>query len=825
MSDYIRVLLFGLILALASPAAADVPIHLTFHWHMHQPIYWPYEPVTQTESGGQYGFSVQQVHTDCSGPYTDWPVSAVQSGMDWGFDHLGAQVSLSGSLIENLNTLEGEGWAFQGWKNRWDESQDWTTSLGNPRLYLVSFGYHHPLMALVDDQALELQVAMHAEQVQRAFGQPPGPGMFPPEMAFSPRMIPALVEAGVEWIIVDSIHLERAHVDYPWNSGSNLVPPNGADVINDHETDWVTLVNLWAPSPVAAPWAYRPHWAVYIDPETGDEHRIIVVPAARYEGNEDARGGYGALLYDSVFRSYLANNDDPDHPMLVVLAHDGDNYGGGTDSYYNSNFQGFLGWLQDNPTDFIGTTIQDYLDQYPPDPDDTLHLEDGSWSGADNGDPEFAKWNGDPGEDGYSPDRNSSAVMTAALNHVLTADALAPYTSAAAVIDGSGSDTDLAWRWLLVGQTSCYWYWDNSEGGIWDSHPTRAANEAVAAADRAVDAAGGGDPIGPSIYLPQREAFNPGGYEWADAPEPTEFEVWTFAYDVSGLTRVDLRYRVDDDACRDAANEVYGGGGWETVSMDTWTQDPQTDPQPSAVATGYRADLDVGTGVLVDYYVEAEDTHGNVTRSPIMHVAVGELGSGGTGPWDPEFPSEDDEITIHAEGPGWLHWGVNGWQRPDEVYWPAGTVDWGDGLSVETPLDGPDGDGLYHVTLGPLNDPSHPITQVDFLFHWSDDTWSSPDQVIPINAAPAPDALPEDCVPYYRSGGYEGDDDDAADDDDDDDDGDDDDEGGDDDDDDDDATADPDGSINTCDCRMDGRAGAAGWWMALALIALHRLRR
>ena len=34
---------------------------------------------------------------------------------------------------------------------------------------------------------------------------------------------------------------------------------------------------------------------------------------------------------------------------------------------------------------------QDYLGMYPPDPNDVIHVEDGSWSGADNGDPEFSE--------------------------------------------------------------------------------------------------------------------------------------------------------------------------------------------------------------------------------------------------------------------------------------------------------------------------------------------------------------------------------------------------------------------------------------------------
>jgi len=804
-------------------ASAAPPLYISHHWHMHQPIYWPYESVVDTENRGAYSFSLWDVFQQRGGPYGDWPANAIESGMNWGFDHIGAQVSLSGSLIENLDDLEGAGWGFGGWKGRWQQAAGWDTSLGNPRLDIVAFGYHHPLMGLIDSQSLQLQVELHAEQVQRAFGTSPGRGMFPPECAFTPRMIPALKAAGVEWIMVDSIHLERAHRDYPWSSGSNLVPPNGADVWNDADTDWVTLQNLWAPSPVAAPWAYRPHWSVYIDPETGEEHRIVVVPAARYEGNEDARGGYGALLYDPVFRSYVDQNDDDDHPMLALLAHDGDNYGAGSDSYYHANWDGYLSWLAGNAGTFAGTTVQDYLDQFPPDPDDTLHVEDGAWSGADNGDAEFAKWNGDPGEDGYSPDRNSWAVMTAAQNHVHHAQSILPNTSAAAVLDDSGSDTDSAWRWFLVAQTSCYWYWDGSEGGIWDSHPTRAANEAMEAAGRVIANGCGDDMVGPSIYLPQREPYNPGGYEWGDTPLPSEFQVWTYVYDTSSLDSVVLKVRVDDDGCRDVTNEVYGSGGWQDVEMEVFGVQPTTDPLPLAIADGYAATVDAGSGVMVDYYVEATDLRGNVSRSPIMHVVVGTVGGAGGDLWEPEEPTAADEITVFSDEPGALHWGVNGWDTPAEAYWPAGTVDWGDGQAVETPLDGPDGDGRYSAVIGPFDDPGHPVSQVDFVFHFADDSWSSPDQVIPIDAAVRDD----ECVPYFRSGGYDGDPF-GDDDDDDDDDGDDDDDTADDDDDDaigDDDSHEPVDGFNTCSCRQDGRRPASAALAALALIGRALRRR
>lgn len=36
-------------------------------------------------------------------------------------------------------------------------------------------------------------------------------------------------------------------MDYPFNEGSNLYPPNPADQRNNQSTSWLQLDNVWAP--------------------------------------------------------------------------------------------------------------------------------------------------------------------------------------------------------------------------------------------------------------------------------------------------------------------------------------------------------------------------------------------------------------------------------------------------------------------------------------------------------------------------------------------------------------------------------------------------
>ncbi len=722
-----KILIFVLLALITSMSAT--PIYIAFLWHMHQPIYWPYETVNETQQHGYYSYSLYDIFNQRYGPYTSWPKDAVQAGMNAGFGHFGAQVSFSGSLIENLNNLEAGGNGnFQNWKSSWEYIKNQQTTLGNPRIDMVGFGYHHPLMGLIDYADIRKQIQAHRDMLDDNFSGSYSNGIFPPECAFTPRMIPALSDENLDWVLIDNIHLERACEGYPFSTGGNLYEPNQADILNLNPGDWLQLNGLWAPTQVSLQWAHTPHYVKYIDPETGDESSMIAVPASRYLGTEDARGGFGALNYDAVMSQFEDANTDSEHPILIVLHHDGDNYGGGTDSYYDSNFAQFVSWLGNNSDRFVCTTIQDYLEMFPPETDDLIHVESGSWSGADNGDPEFKKWNGDP-YNGYSPDRNSWSVVTAAKNVIQTAEQINP----------SHSGTTTGWHYLLNAETSCYWYWDGSQNGIWDSHPTRASNLAIAAALPVAQS--GNDLTPPTIYKPQREPYNPGGMEW-NQPQPSDFTVWSYVFDMNGLASVNLKYRIDNDGVNSTAtdhNEIYSGGSdvgsWSSIAMTASWIDPQTDPSPTYKAHEYSAQISGQNDVLIDYYIEATDDEGNIARSDIEHVYVGSSSGGSYLSWEPVNPDEDDAITITVTGAtqsAMLHWGVNQqgstWQTPNETYWPENSSLFnGTGPAVESPFDGPDNDDNLTITIGPFNDSAQDVSSVAFVIHWDDDTWDNND--------------------------------------------------------------------------------------------------
>ena len=300
---------------------------------------------------------------------------------------------------------------------------------------------------------------------------------------------------------------------------SNLYRPNRADQINPAIPDeqWVQLNNLWAPSKVAAPFAYRPHNVQHVDPATGQVSKIVAVPAARYEGNEDGRGGFGALQYEQVMDQYRQFNTDPDHPMFVLLHHDGDNFGGGSEAYYHGNFNNMVNWASNN-SELRRHDRPGLPRPLPGDQNDVVHIESGSWAGADNGRPrvqEVARRSRSRRPAGAptatvgpcSPRRRTtSSPPTTSLRRRTsttssTASASLDRARLAHALAGRGVGPLVLGRHRGVGQQRHAWA------------RTRRSRHA----DAVINATSAGQATAPSVFLPQRESYNPGGEEFGSA--------------------------------------------------------------------------------------------------------------------------------------------------------------------------------------------------------------------------------------------------------------------------------------------------------------------
>ena len=751
-------------LAVASGPASAAPIHTTYLWHMHQPIYWPdestwtlgeYEKAYETIVLGHSESDVAGIFgkADRIGDYQWYPRDAISSILD--IPDAGAQVSFAGSLIENVTSLADNGWNggvyVPDWYHWYREARGWTTSGGRSRCDMVLVGHHHAINPLMDENAFRKEIEIQKAAYPQAWGDSSySPGFFPAETCFSERLIPVLVEEGIEWSIVADIHISRACEDYPYDaSEDNCDPPNPADQVNPAQGYYYGIyIPRGVTVKVPPPYGFRPHYARYVDPETGDESKMIVVPAANAMSWNEGYGMYGTGEIDAI-----ASYNDPARPMLIVFAHDGDNAWSGGYSYWYENVTGFC--HDAVAQGYEPTTIAEYLADHPVDPSDVVHVEDGAWVNADGdfGSPQFINWNwplhGADGnfdiEDGWALDERNWAVLTAAENRVETAESIAGPADPARIQKPSlgANAVEKAWHFLLAAYESGYMYYGSSLD--FEIKPTLACNNAVAYADPVIDS--GADTVPPTIWLPQRLPWNPGGRGggslWGypggpGAPMSQDFYVWTFVYDVSGVASVELKYREDADGVNPMTtddNETYAGGpgvgAWQSVPMnrrDFPAENVHADPEidftvlPTYIADEYWAHMTGFEDVLLDYYVEATDSLGHVKRSPIQHVWVG---SGGGAPadtcvwWSPEEPEAGETLTIYydldcrgvlppATDPAYIHIGHSGWQ---EILSPDPAMTW----------DGAAGAWRYEYPV-----PAY-ATSVDFVFNDGAGNWDNND--------------------------------------------------------------------------------------------------
>ncbi len=670
-------------LGLFSPVFAGTGVHTTWLWHMHQPIYWPaesgwnpgrYETAYETMVMGHSQNDEFEIFNkdDRVADYQWYPRDAITSVLD--LPEAGAQISFAGSLMENIFSLGDAGWNGGQYAADWyapnRTAMGWNNLSGQPRLDPLLVGFHHAIGPLMDDTAFRMELACAREIASEAWG--PGTssqGFFPAEMCFSERLIPALVAAGVQWSVVPDLHLARACGNYPYAAHQdNCDPPNRADQINSDQSAFTNhFISRGVSLKIPYPFGFTPHRARYVDPATGEVSSLVVVPAANAMGWEE---GYG--LFGTGGIEALAPANNPDQPMLVLLAHDGDNSWSGGYSYYNENVTQFA---HNAAADgYTPTTVQTYLQNFPVPANDLVHVEDGGWVNADGdfGSPQYINWNWPlvdeagqfdiPG--GWAEDQRNWAILTAAQNRVETAAEIIGTVVPAHVVhpENGANDAERAWHFLLAGYESGYMYYGTSLD--MEIKATLACNQAVDLSDPVIS--GGADQVAPTIWLPQRFPWNPGGFGggalwgWPSgegAAMSSAFQIYTFVHDVSGLARVELMVREDTDGWNDPdsdSNELYAGGSgvgaWLGQTMNQRVM-PLGEPWdmggvdltvlPEYIADEYWLELSGYSDVLLDYFVEAEDLQGHIKRSPIQHVYVG-TGDNGSGVVNQPFVMDGD---------------------------------------------------------------------------------------------------------------------------------------------------------------------------------------
>jgi hypothetical protein len=239
------------------------------------------------------------------------------------------------------------------------------------------------------------------------------------------------------------------------------------------------------------------------------------------------------------------------------------------------------------------------------------------------------------------------------------------------------NDVELAWHIYLKGLDSGFNYYGGL-GNDDEMKPGLATRRAVEKLTPWMTATRrNNDRTPPTLLKPQRFPYNPGAYTFGwfnNVPGGntsflkrmnSEFYIWTHAYDLSGIPNgnVRLKIRIDADGTNPVnsnQNETYAGGSevgqWVTIPMskrelpktrealNAAAANSQIDyflpVQADAVADYYFAKINDANlsgfrSKLLDYYIEATDSKGNISKSEIQHVWVddysGQSNGGGGG--------------------------------------------------------------------------------------------------------------------------------------------------------------------------------------------------
>ncbi len=496
-----------------------------------------------------------------------------------------------------------------------------------------------------------------------------------------------------------------------------ISPPNRADLQNESNLgDWVELhmFNEQQTTFNKFPFASIPHWVQYIDPETGEEHNIAGIPVEQASSWEE---GYQGSVTAAALKPFEGDAGSLGRKQYFVIAHDGDNSGGragdlgtwlasGNTTYPDNGVTG-MGvdeYLRANPipaNDIVHVQDGSWIDTRDSSADPTWyhwHIPMGVWN------TQMSAFNTANGTDfaatrthmvslelGYHYLERNFALLQAAENYAKTAEQiwldenpnywkptstrdqqvtyqgnqLNPWMMSYPVkgdennnYAGGANPAELSWYFLLASIDSGFGYYDeNVDDGV---KPTVSFNQSLNFSMPYVESQLGKDKTGPSVWWPQRYPYNPGSANsskaegWATIYADTKFAIYTYAYDVSGITDLQLKVRVHKNKRADATDKTFKlynpaahssdanvdpsrVGAWESVTMKVRDLTPDMNGvawQPSGkamfnvvpakkIGDMYYSYLDKYQDQLLDYYVQATDSKGNVTRSDIQQVYVG----------------------------------------------------------------------------------------------------------------------------------------------------------------------------------------------------------
>jgi alpha-amylase/alpha-mannosidase (GH57 family) len=218
-----------------------------------------------------------------------------------------------------------------------------------PNVELIGMGYYHPIFPLIPQEDWAEQLEMGVALYERLFGRRPK-GFWPPEMAFSMEMVPALARAGYEYVLIDSMHVQ------PEGGGRDI---------------------------------YRPYLGSY------NGATITIIPRDRDLSNAQESG----LNPEWFFNEVRAKAAQGEGPRLVTTWSDGENggwfrqmdEGAGFFGYY---FAPYMDRVRSGESPVRPVLISDYLRGHPA--AEAATARTGAWNVASTSGLDFSQWAGSP---------------------------------------------------------------------------------------------------------------------------------------------------------------------------------------------------------------------------------------------------------------------------------------------------------------------------------------------------------------------------------------------------------------------------------------------
>lgn len=225
---------------------------------------------------------------------------------------------------------------------------------------------------------------------------------------------------------------------------------------------------------------------------------------------------------------------------------------------------------------------------------------------------------------------------------------------------GGANPAELGWYFLLPAMDSGFGYYDEN---VDDSvKPTLAFNNSLYFTKPYVEQNISKDKVGPSVWWPQRWPYNPGSANvdksegWTLHHFDNTFGIYTYAYDVNDIQDIKVKIRTHRDKSADVTDNTFrvydpevlaaqGIANIDPSKVSDWIEYPmlKRELKPDINGLAWQASSkqimekvpaqEIGDlyytylsdyrDQLVDYYIEAVDASGNVTKTEIQSVYVG----------------------------------------------------------------------------------------------------------------------------------------------------------------------------------------------------------